>query len=128
MMEGMNMTGTFDGPARTPRHASRPTPAERAVVLGGFAVAALCTAVSALSGTGMDTAVAMWLAATGWSVASSFALALRRGLRDRDWSAFRRHRLCDGRDERMDWVSKTGRYSHLRDWEDDILGDDRHLR
>ena len=122
------MTGTLDGPAPQPRHASRPTPAERAVVLGGFALAALYTAGSALSGTGMDTAGAMWLAATGWSVASSLVLALRRGLRDRDWSAFRRHRLCDGRDERMDWVSKTGRYAHLRDWEDSILEDDRHLR
>ena len=122
------MTGTFDGPARTPPHASRPTPAERAVVLGGFALAALYTAVSAVSGAGMETAAAMWLAATGWSVVSSFVLALRRGLRDRDWSAFRRHRLSDGRGERMDWVSKTGRYAYLRDWEDSILDDDRHLR
>ena len=122
------MTGTFDGPARTPRHASRPTPAERAVVLGGFALAALWTAVAALSGAGMDTAGALWLAAAGWSVASSFVLALRRGLRDRDWSAFRRCRLDDGRDERMDWVSKTGRYAHLRDWEDRILDDDGDLR
>ena len=119
------MTRTFDGPgsqARPPQTASRPTPAERATVLGGFAVAALCTAVSAAAGAGMEDAGAMWLAALAWAVLSSLALALRRGLRDRDWSAFHRHRLSDGRDDRMDWVSKTGRYAHLRDWED------RHLR
>ena len=125
------MTRTFDGPgsqARPPQTASRPTPAERAIVLGGFAVAALCTAVSAAAGTGMEAAAAIWLAAVAWAVLSSLALALRRGLRDGDWSAFRRHRLSDGRDDRMDWVSKTGRYAHLRDWEDRIVGDDRHLR
>ena len=125
------MTRTFDGPgsqARPPQTASRPTPAERAIVLGGFAVAALCTAVSAAAGTGMEAAVAIWLAAVAWAVLSSLALALRRGLRDRDWSAFRRHTLSDGRGDRIDWISKTGRYAHLRDWEDRIVGDDRHLR
>ena len=109
-----------DGPA--PRDASRPTPAERAVVLGGFALAVLYTAVSAAAGTGLEAAGALWLAALAWAVLSSLALALRRGVRDRDWSAFRRHELRDGRDDRIDWVSKTGRYAHLRDWED------RHLR
>ena len=109
-----------DGPA--PRDASRPTPAERTAVLGGFAVAALYTAVSAAAGTGLEAAGALWLAGLAWAVLSSLALALRRGLRDRDWSAFHRHELRDGRDDRIDWVSKTGRYSHLRDWED------RHLR
>ena len=108
--------------------AARPTWRERAIVLGGFAIAALCTAVSAAAGTGMEAAVAIWLAALAWAVLSSLALALRRGLRDRDWSAFRRHQLSDGRGDRMDWVSKTGRYAHLRDWEDRIVGDDRHLR
>ena len=116
------MTRTIHGPAPSARDPSRPTPAERAIVLGGFAVAALWTVVSAAAGTGMEAAGALWLAAVAWAALSSLALALRRGVRDRDWSAFRRHELPDGRDERMDWVSKTGRYAHLRDWED------RHLR
>jgi len=127
MMEGTNMTGTFDGPARTPRHASGPTPAERAVVLGGFALAALCTAWSIVAGAGIETVVAAWLAAGAWAFLSSLALALRRGLRDRDWSAFRPRRSRDNGDL-VDWTTRTGRYTYLRHREDRILHDDRHLR
>ena len=86
------MTGTFHhprGPAHSRGPSSPPTPAERAVVLGGFALAALCTAVSAAAGAGMEAAVAMWLAALAWAAISSLAFALRRGFRGRDWSAFR---------------------------------------
>jgi len=118
------MTGTFDGPTRTPRHASRPTPAERAVVLGGFALAALCTALFALSDTGMETAGALWLAAVAWAVVSSLALALRRGLRHGDWSAFGRYRLPDDSDDRADWVGRTGAYAYLRHEEDRLLHED----
>ena len=101
------MTRTIDGPAPPARNASRPTPAERAVVLGGFAAAALWTAVSAAAGTGMEAAVTLWLAAVAWAVVSSLALALRRGFRHRDWSAFRRHELRDNHDV-VDWSTKTG--------------------
>ena len=121
------MTGAIDGPGPTPRDATRPTPAERAVVLGGFALAALYTAVSAVSGTGMDSAGALWLAALAWAVVSSLALALRRGIRGRDWSAFRRRRSRDNGDL-VDWTTRTGRYTYLRHREDRILHDDRHLR
>ena len=106
----------------------RTTWRERLFVLGGFAVAAPYTVTAAVLGTGMEAAGPLWLAAVLWTVPSSLALALRRGLRDRDWSAFGRCELPDDRDERMDWVSKTGRYAHLRDWEDAVLRDDRHLR
>ena len=44
---------------------------------------------------------------------ASLAVALRRGVRDRDWSAFRRYELPDGRDERMDWATGTGSYAFL---------------
>ena len=92
------------------RHSWR----ERAIVLGGFAVAALYTAGALVLDTGLDIAGPLWLAAIVWTVPSSLALAIRRGLRDGDWTAFRRHTLSDGRDERMDWASRTGRYAYLR--------------
>ena len=111
------MTGTFPGPVHEPGNASadgpaaiRPTRRERAVVLGGFAAAALYSAVSAATGTGMETAGAVWLAAIAWAVVSSLALALRRGLRDRDWRAFRRHRLPDN-GELIDWTTQSGEYA-----------------
>ena len=117
------MTGTFDSPP-PPRDASRPTPAERAAVLGGFAFAALYTAVAAVSGAGMDIIGAAWLAAVAWAAVSSLALALRRGLRHGDWSAFGRYRLPDDRDEQLDFATRTGMYAWLRDEEDRLLHED----
>ena len=123
------MTPTSDGhagPGR-PSASSRPTWRERAVVLGGIVPAALCTAASAATGAGMEAAGAAWLAAVAWVVLSSLALALRRGFRDRDWSAFRRRRPRDNGDL-VDWTTRTGRYSYLRHREDRTLHDGRHLR
>ena len=110
------MTRTFDGrrsSARSRKRSSRPTFAECCLVLGGFALAAIWTGVSAATGAGMEAAGAAWLAALAWAALSSLALALRRGFRDRDWSAFHRYELTDGRDERTDWASKTGRYAYM---------------
>ena len=42
------------------------------------------------------------------------ALALRRGIRRGDWSAFRSYELPDGRDERIDWFTQTGQYAYMR--------------
>ena len=95
------------------RATSRSTRGERAIVLAGFAVAALDTAVSAGAGAGMETVGAAWLAALAWAVVSSLALALRRGIRNRDWSAFRRHRLPDNSDH-VDWSTRTGAYAYMR--------------
>ena len=92
------------------RHSWR----ERAFVLGGFAIAALWTAVAAILGFGMEAAGPLWLAAVLWTVPSSLALALRRGFCDRDWSAFRDHELPDGRDERFDWDTRSGEYAWMR--------------
>ena len=100
------------GPSATPAPAA-PTRTERAVVLGGFALAALYTAVSAALGFGMETVGAAWLAAILWTVFASLACALRRGIRDRDWSAFRRYTLPDGRDERIDAATQSGQYAFL---------------
>ncbi len=92
---------------------SRRTWRERAIVLGGFAAAAPYTAVSAAAGSGIETVAALWLAAAAWAFVSSLAFALRRGLRHRDWSAFRRHALPD-HDETIDWSTRTGRYAYRR--------------
>ena len=94
---------------------------ERAVVLGGFALAGLCTAWLAATGacpgpvpgSCIETVAAAWLAAGAWAFLSSLALALRRGIRDRDWSPFRRHELPDNRDA-VDWSTKTGAYAWMR--------------
>ena len=124
------MTGTYNrsgiGPA-TPHRTRRSTWGERAIVLGGFAIAALWTAATLMLDTGIETAGAAWLAAVAWAVFSSLALALRRGFRHRDWTAFRRHRFPDS-GELVDWTTRTGRYAYLRQWEDRILRDDRRLR
>ena len=106
------MTRTFDGPS-APHDAPRSTRTERAVVLGGFAVAALYTAVSAALGFDMETAGAAWLAAVLWTIPASLACALRRGVCRRDWSAFTRYRLPDGGDERIDAATQSGQYAFL---------------
>ena len=121
------MAGTCDGPRSGPA-IPRSTWGERAVVLGGFAVAAIQTAVAAVLGGSMETVAAVWMVAVAWTVPCSLALALRRGIRRGDWSAFRSYELPDGRDERIDWASKTGRYAYLREWEDRILRNNSHLR
>ena len=106
------MMGTRNDNAGT---ASRPrtTWAERAFVLGGFAVAALWTVVAAAFGLDMNAACAAWLAAVLWTVPSSLALALRRGIAHRDWSAFCDYELPDDTDT-IDWSTRTGRYAYMR--------------
>ena len=97
------MTQTVD----VPGGSARPTWRERAVVLGGFAVAALYTGASALVGTGIESAGAVWLAAIAWAVVTSLACALGRGIRRGDWRAFRRSAFPDTADT-LDWSTKTG--------------------
>ena len=63
--------------------------------------------------TGMETVGAAWTIAIAWTVLSSLALALRRGIRARDWSAFRRYRLS-GNGDLIDWSAKSGAYAYLR--------------
>ena len=121
------MTRTFDGPpARrpsgqagigpaAPNTTSRSTWGERAIVLGGFAIAALLDRrVACVSDGGMETDRARsWIAAIAWAVVFSLALALRRGIRRRDWSAFRRYRLS-GNGDVVDWSTRTGAYAYMR--------------
>ena len=99
---------------RTTRGSARPrtTWTERAVVLGGFAPAAFCTAWSASVGAGIETVAAAWLAAAAWAFVSSLVLALRRGIRHRDWRAFGRYEMTDGT-ELVDWSTKSGAWFDL---------------
>ena len=100
-------------PPNTPNTLPGITCTERAVVLAGPAFAATWTAVAAVLGTGMEIASILSLAAIGWTVVSSLALALRRGVRRGDWSAFPRRRIPDGRDERIDAATESGQYAHM---------------
>ena len=105
------MTRTYDGLPGRPGPI-RTTWGERTAVLAGFALAALATAWSAATGAGIETVAAAWLAAGAWAFVSSLALALRRGFRHRDWSAFRRGGLP--RDtELIDWSTGSGRWLEL---------------
>ena len=65
----------MDRPRR--QGAPRSTRTERAVVLAGFALAALWTAVAAASGADPEAVGAAWLAAVLWTVFASLACALR---------------------------------------------------
>ena len=89
--------------------ASRPTRRERAVVLGGFALATLATVWSAAAGAGLEAVAALWLAAGAWAAISSLALALRRGFREGDWSAFRRRGMPFDM-EILDWSTRSGQW------------------
>ena len=103
------MTGTSTG-----RRQRRNTWRERLFVLGGFALAALYTAASLAAGSGTEAIGPLWMAAIAWTVPASLALALRRGFVYRDWSAFRDYELPDGREERFDWDTRSGRYAYRR--------------
>ena len=83
-------------------------------MLGGFALAALCTAFAAAMSGGMEAIAFIWMAAGAWAFVSSLALAIRRGLRHRDWSAFRGCELSDDREDNLDWSLKSGRYAYMR--------------
>ena len=122
--EGMTMTDTIS--TETGRTGWR----ARIAVLGPLALAVLATAAAPAAGADTAFLAPLWLAAIAWTVLASLAGALGRGIRHGDWSAFRRHELPDGRDDRIDWISKTGAYAYLRiqDDHDRLLRDDDHLR
>ena len=115
------MTGT----SQTPRRISW---RERLFVLGGSAVAGLCTAATPVLGTGAELLGFAWIAAIAWTVLASLAAALWRGFRHGDWSAFRGYELPEDREEEIDWSTRTGTYAWLGDMEDRLLHDDGHLR
>ena len=99
----------------------------RAFVLGGLALAAVYTAATLALDAGVEHIGPLWMAAIAWTFVSSLAGALWRGFRHRDWSAFSRYELPEDDSEIHEWVLRTGRYSSLRDMEEELLHDD-HLR
>ncbi len=99
----------------------------RAFVLGGLALAAIYTAAALGLDAGADHVGLLWMAAIAWTVAASLAGALWCGLRHGDWTAFSNYELPED-DEMDEWLSRTGRYSSLRDLDDQLLHDDDHLR
>lgn len=100
---------------------------ERAFVLGGLALAVPVSAVSLGLGADGEVVGFAWLVAVAWTAAASLACALRRGIADGDWSAFRGYELPDSRGERFDWETRTGEWAWMRIREDRerLLDDDR---
>ena len=125
------MTRTFttqDG-SPDPGRAVRPTTwRARAFVLGGLVLAAVYTMAAPALGAGAKHIGPLWMAAIAWTVVSSLAGALWRGFRHHDWSAFSRYELPENDGELHEFTFKTGRYSSLRDMEDELLHDNDHLR
>ncbi|MYF87453.1 MAG: hypothetical protein F4178_14280 [Rhodospirillaceae bacterium] len=101
------MTRRDSGPA-----TAGATLGERTAVLAGFALAALGTAPAALLEAGVEAVAALWLAAAAWAFVASLVLALRKGLRHRDWRAFGRYEITDGT-ELVDWSTKSGSWLEM---------------
>ena len=122
------MSGTFTTRDGAPDHAaSRITWRARAFVLGWLAFAAIYTAFTLALDAGAEHIGLLWMGAIAWAFAASLAGALWRGFRHRDWSAFSRYELPKDDSEIHEWMLRTGRYSSLRDMEEELLHDD-HLR
>ena len=100
----------------------------RALVLGGLALAAVYTAAALVLDASGNHIGVLWVIAIVWTVAASLAGALSRGLRHGDWTAFFNYEVPEDDDEMDEWLSRTGRYSSLRDMEDQLLHDNDHLR
>ena len=96
-----------------------PSGAAQVFVLVGPALALLFTVFAFTTGVGFIRSV--WFGAALWSFLTALACVLWRGFRHGDWSAFNRHELPEGDDERFDWATKTGRYAHLHDLEEQEL-------
>ena len=98
-----------------------PSGGARTFVLAGPVLALHFTVFSLATGTGIGLLVAVWFGAALWSFLTALVLVLWRGFHGRDWSAFSRHELPEGRGERFDWSTRTGRYAWRRDFEDGHL-------
>ena len=101
-----------------------PSPSRRTriLVLVGPVSALLATILSLASGSGLRLP-AVWISAALSSLLAALSCVLWRGLRHGDWSAFHRHELPDGRKERFDWATRTGRYAWRRELEEQELHD-----
>ena len=107
-------------PVPTPPPPGGPTWRDRAFVLGGLALAGLLTPVLLALGADAEVLGAAWALAVAWTAAAAVAGALRRGLRHGDWSAWRGGPAPD-RAEEDEWATQTGRYTHLRDDDEEAV-------
>ena len=97
-----------------------PTRRDRAVVLGGPALALVLTPALLALGADAQTLQALWALAVAWTVLAAVAGALVKGLRHRDWSAWRGGPAPD-RAEEDEWATQTGRYTYLRDDDEEAV-------
>ena len=100
---------------------NNPSVGVRSFVLAGPALALLFTIFALMTGSGVPFLRGVWLVAALWTFFAALAHVLWRGFRHGDWSAFNRHELPDGKDDRFDWATKTGRYAWRRDLEEQEL-------
>ena len=124
---------TAEHPSRHSRPHDRPRRSsrrERAFVLGGLALALPVTAAALVLDADGEAVGFVWLSAVAWTALASLAAALRSGLADGDWSAFRGgDDVPDTRAESFDWDTRTGAFAYLRIREDrERLLDDDGLR
>ena len=98
-----------------------PSGRARALVLAGPALALLFTVFCLVTGTGLRPLGSVWFCAVLWSFLTALAGVLWRGFRHGDWSAFNRYEFPGENGERFDWSTRTGRYAHLRDLEEQEL-------
>ncbi len=115
-------------PVPTPPPPGGPTWRDRALVLGGLALALVLTPVLLALDADAEVLGATWALAVAWTAAAAVAGALRRGLRHGDWSAWRGGPAPD-RAEEDEWATRTGRYTHLRDDDEEAVrrGGDSHI-
>ena len=99
----------------------KPSRGERLLVLAGPGLALLATILSLAAGSDLSPLGAVWVCATLWCLLTALSCVLWRGFRGGDWSAFGRYELPDGREERFDWSSRTGRYDWRRELEEQEL-------
>ena len=103
-----------------------PSGAAQVFVLAGPALALLFTVFALTTGNGVRFLRGVWLGAALWTFLAALALVLWRGFRYGDWSAFGRYEFPEGNGEQFDWATRTGRYAHLRDFEDHDLHEGDH--
>ena len=98
------------------RPVCRTTWLARAFVLGGPALATVCTAVALGLDVGAEHIGPLWMAAIAWTVFAILAGALWREFCHGDWWALSGYELPEDDGEMDEWLSRTGRYSWLRAW------------
>ena len=115
-------------PVPTPPTPGGPTWRDRALVLGGLALAAVLTPALLALGADAQVLQALWMLAVLWTLGAALAGALLRSLRHGDWRAWRAGPAPD-RTEEDEWATRTGRYTYLRDDDEAAVrrGGDSHI-